>query len=98
MLSELEKRMSLRYAGFAIACNPLQHTAADCGPEGRGFEPRRSPRLMREKRGLSPSCVQAATGLAYCTLTAERLQPNEDSLTNGFDQALNSVPPMSSSR
>ena len=53
---------------------------------------------MREKRGLSPSCVQAVTGLAYCTLIADRLQPNGDSLTNGFDQALNSVPPMSSSR
>ncbi len=33
----------LRYAGYATLCNAVQHIAWDCGPEGRGFEPRRSP-------------------------------------------------------
>ena len=42
-----EKRKRLIYAGSATSCNPAQHIAWDCGPEGRGFEPRRSPFQVR---------------------------------------------------
>ncbi len=38
-----EHRSRLRYGGYATLCTLPQHLVWDCGPEGRGFEPRRSP-------------------------------------------------------
>jgi hypothetical protein len=45
-----EKRKPFRYAGFAMLCNAQQHPLRDCGSEGRGFEPRRSPHYLQVKR------------------------------------------------
>ena len=37
----------LRQAAFATPGNPWQPMSSDCGSEGRGFEPRRSPSISR---------------------------------------------------
>ena len=42
----------LVYAGMAPRSYTLQRLSADCGSEGRGFEPRRSPPLLQVKRGF----------------------------------------------
>jgi len=48
-MSNREQVNRLIYAGFATPGNAKKQVSADCGSEGRGFEPRRSPR--RQARG-----------------------------------------------
>ena len=41
-----QQRNRLRYANSATPGNAQKRMTADCGSEGRGFEPRRSPSLI----------------------------------------------------
>src|SRR5215208_5400012 len=50
-LRKLEQRKRLKYEDSASSCKPLQHHWRDCGSEGSGFEPRRSPYDLQAKRG-----------------------------------------------
>ena len=43
-----QQRNRPRYADFATLGNAWTQVSADCGSEGRGFEPRRSPPICRQ--------------------------------------------------
>jgi hypothetical protein len=56
---------NLYMPNWLIGQDRPERVVSDCGAEGRGFEPRRSPSCLQEKRGYRSSYLKtvAAVGL-----------------------------------